>query len=238
MDRPHAAGDRVVADAARRVAAARAARAAALTRRAAGARRRAALVAILLVAGVAGWAAVGLTEVGLLAGAAPTGLLAVVLGLGRQAVRAAQRADARWAADPLSALPAPRRAAVVGRAVHPSEETTQVIGRVPVVRRPVADRRVAEQAVEQAVEQAGEQRPEQRAAAEPRGARVDTWVPVAVPPPAYTLKPAVRREEPAPLALEQTVVEPAVASVPADQPVTTGGLSLDAILARRRASGQ
>lgn len=88
-------------------------------------------------------------------------------------------------------------------------------------------------------------------------AAAGTWVPVPVPPPAYTLKPAVRRAEPRPLSgsmpvvpeghagylgdlgLEDDVddiVSPTAGS--ADERPTTGGMELDAILARRRAVGQ
>ncbi|HWS59078.1 MAG TPA: hypothetical protein VN257_11100, partial [Actinotalea sp.] len=76
-----------------------------------------------------------------------------------------------------------------------------------------------------------------------------TWVPVPVPRPSYVLKPAARRADPAPLVLDQPGAAPATAApataapeaedVPvADDRPTTGGLALDAILARRRASGE
>jgi len=66
-----------------------------------------------------------------------------------------------------------------------------------------------------------------------------TWVPVPVPRPAYALKPAVRRPEPAPLALDD--VGDAAAGyerVPQVAAPATGGIDLDAILARRRAAGE
>lgn len=259
MDRPHAAGDRVVADAARRVAAARAARAAALAARAAGARRRAALVVVLGLAALVTWAAVGLGSLALPVAAVPTGLLAAVLALGRAAVLAGHRADVRWAADP-AALPGRVVAraggpVVVGRAAHPSDEATEVIVRVPPVGRPSVGAR--SQALASLAEVTG---PQARVAAEaapvpaPRaGAQVgETWVPVPVPRPAYTLKPAARRAEPAPLPQVAEPTSPVTAGVaspatddaaarPAgadqDRP-TTGGLALDAILARRRAAGE
>lgn len=84
-----------------------------------------------------------------------------------------------------------------------------------------------------------------------------TWVPVPVPPPAYTLKPAVRRAEPRPLSGSMPVVPEGHAGYlgdlglddeiddiisplagTAEERPTTGGLELDAILARRRAVGQ
>lgn len=134
MDRPHGTTDRVVADAARRVAAERAQRVAHLARRRAAARRRAVLTAVLLLAVVAGWGAVAGTSAPVLVGAVPSAALLGVLGLGRAAVRAGERADAAWAAG------APDRQAVpvvtagartVGRAVRPSDARTEVLARVP-----------------------------------------------------------------------------------------------------------
>ncbi len=54
--------------------------------------------------------------------------------------------------------------------------------------------------------------------------RENTWVPVAVPPPTYTLKPVAHRAEPRPLELPRTGT--------ADW---ADDLDLDAVLARRRA---
>ena len=68
MDRPHATGDRVAADAARRRAADQAHRRGVRARRAARARRRAVLAVILLVACAAGWSAVGAVGITLVAG--------------------------------------------------------------------------------------------------------------------------------------------------------------------------
>lgn len=129
-------------------------------------------------------------------------------------------------------------AEVVGRAVHPSQTITDVFdvivadrgengaaarhatGATPVVSaRPGAAR--AEAASEQA---------------EDDGA----WSPVPVPLPTYALKPAAPHREPAPLGdLEpQPVVAEAVDETEdAAQPQTTGSIDLDAVLARRRASG-
>lgn len=83
------------------------------------------------------------------------------------------------------------------------------------------------------------------------------WVPVPVPPPAYSLKPEARRPEPRPLTGPQQAAQAAARAAsqaaaegaapgpdagrttagPAERP-TTGGLELDAILARRRAAGE
>ncbi len=261
MHRPHAAADRVGADAARRTSAARAARAASLARRAAGARRRALLAVVLLLATAVGWGAVALGTAGLLLGAVPSVLLVAVLGLGRRAVLAGRRADEAWEAGDLAA-PAPRTArvadrpaarqpaapaaargrrtapTVVGRAVHPSEAVTEVIVPAAELVKTAAPRRVVPSL---RVDVSGEVAVSEPTAADPMvDSGVGTWVPVPVPPPAYTLKPAVRPQEPAPL----PVAEPAaiaasapVAEVEEPRP-TTGGLALDAILARRRAAGE
>jgi hypothetical protein len=214
VDRPHALTDRVVADAARRSAAERSHRAAHLARRAAGARRRAVLVVGLLVIAAAGWTGVALSTLVTAAGVVPTALLAGVLVLGRRAVVVGRRADVAWAAD------RPARAArealvkagpsAVGRAVHPSNNDTEIIARIaaqapPAVAAPIA------------------------ATGEP------TWVPVPVPRPSYSLKPEVRRPEPAPLVLDD--VEVLAVAEPQARPAT-GGIDLDSVLARRRAAGE
>lgn len=79
---------------ARRLAALRAARAAEISRRQAAARRRLILTVALLVAGVAGWAAVAATTASVALGIVPTVLLAGVLVLGRRAAKAAARRNA------------------------------------------------------------------------------------------------------------------------------------------------
>lgn len=277
MERPHVHRDRAVADAARHTASEHAARAAYLARRAAAARRRAVLTGLLLLAVVAGWGAVATGALGIVAGAVPTALLAGVLVLGRRAVIAGARADARWAAGegarpPVAdAVRAARssgagRATVVGRAVHPSEATTEVMARVgerrdstgvassaatvaveaeaaPVAAEPVAGEFVAERVA--ARPDAVEDRPE--AIGPTPEETSSTWVPVPVPRPAYTLKPMARRPEPAPLVLDAdpvAVADDVAAGSDESGPVTddaaptTGGLDLDAILARRRAAGE
>lgn len=232
VDRPHGLADRAVADAVRRTAAERAARAAHLARRRAGARRRAVLATSLLVLAVAGWAAV--VAGGLLAlGAVPSALLVAVLGLGRRAVVAGRRADAVWAAGAAARAAVPRstRPTAVGHARRPSDASTEIIARVPA-EAPVADP-VAEAGTAQA-------------AAEPAE---PTWAPVPVPRPTYSLKPAVRRPDPAPLVLDErderddAVAASAGAEEAAPEPVVepaapAAGFDLDAVLARRRASGE
>lgn len=219
VDRPHRLNDRVIADAVRRTAAEQAQRAAYLSRRAAGARRRAVLAGALIVLTVAGWAGVVAGTLVTVGAATPTLLLTGVLVLGRRAVVLGRRADAAWLAA------APERAArraliaptIVGRAVRPSDAVTEVLARVPA-ERPVAPAVVAREEI---------------------GGR--TWEPVPVPRPSYTLKPAVRRAEPAPLVLDEPAADAAVESVAtAQEPAveTTGSIDLDAVLARRRAAGE
>jgi len=84
--------------------------------------------------------------------------------------------------------------------------------------------------------------------------RDESWSPVPVPRPTYTMKPAAPRREPAPLTDVEasTTTRPASAEEPAAAPAseasaepaplepaaeTTGGIDLDAVLAKRRASG-
>lgn len=226
VDRPHGLADRAVADAVRRTAAERAARAAHLARRRAGARRRAVLATTLLVLAVAGWAAV--VAGGLLAlGAVPSVLLVTVLGLGRRAVVAGHRADAAWAAGAAARAAVPRstRPTAVGHARRPSDASTEIIARVPA-EAPVAA-------------------PEVEAEADVAEVPEPTWAPVPVPRPTYNLKPAVRRPDPAPLVLDERAEEAAASSAAdetvdtVDEPVATAaGFDLDAVLARRRASGE
>lgn len=262
MDRPHAAGDRIVADAVRRSAAEHARRAAHLARRRAAARRRALLSLVLVVATAGGWAVVGLASAAVLLGVVPTVLLAGVLVLGRRAVVAGHRADAAWAAGAADRLPLARTAHVIGRAVHPSDATTEIIARVPtapVRRSTTSPARTAAPRPAQAGAEHSDARsttPSQAEVAAPQAAAAEepTWAPVPVPRPTYTLKPAAPRREPAPLtaedlaprqvdevAAEGTEVDVAAEAVPAPAAPATapsGGLDLDAVLARRRASGE
>lgn len=259
MDRPHATRDRLSAAAARRTAAEHAQRAARLDRRAAAARRRALLTVLLLLAVAGGWTAVAVVGAGVALGAAPTVLLAAVLGLGRRAVLAGARADAAWAAGAEHRVPLPgaeraaagstavaRTPSVTGRAVRPSDATTEVLARIPALG---GGRTATSMDAAIATAPAGVV-----AAAPVAGSDDSTWSPVPVPRPAYTLKPAARRAEPAPLDLEDwsTAAAAASAAVRADSDgatddgrledagtvVGTGGLNLDAILARRRAAGE
>jgi hypothetical protein len=205
-----------------------------------------------------------------LAGAVPSVALLGVLGLGRRAVVAGARADAEWEAGAATRVPLPvaraaRGSSVVGRAVHPSEGATEIMARVPSAARPSA--RATSDAVGAGVSgPADAEKPAATpstvsagsAASADRVVRTTspTWAPVPVPRPTYTLKPAARRGEPAPLVLDepQRAVSPDELSAPvgadgverADELVapaaaasrTSAGLDLDAILARRRAAGE
>ncbi|MCV2395784.1 hypothetical protein OEB99_15820 [Actinotalea sp. M2MS4P-6] len=258
MYRPQSVGDRVSADAAHLTAAEHAARAAALTRRAAAARRRAALALTLLMLTAGAWVGAALGSVSVALAVAPTALLTAVLVAGRRAVLAGQRADVAWAegAARRAARPRPHvpgRPVAVGRAVHPSEAITEVMAKVPTGPvRATASRVLAtgEVPVVGEVPMVGEP---DRVSSDPRPARPAAsadeddpavWVPVPVPPPAYTLKPEARRPEPRPLTGQQPVATGVAATEdghggeePERRP-TTGGMELDAILARRRASGE
>ncbi|MDM7830645.1 hypothetical protein [Cellulomonas edaphi] len=226
VDRPTATQDRIATEAARRTAQARAAHAAATARRGAAARRRGMLAGFLTLATVAGWVVAGVAPaVTWVAGAIPTVLLATVVVLGRRAVLAGRAADVAWenrqaaearAAAARTATPARgtlvARSAAPGRAVRPSNTDTEMFAAV-VIDSPAAD--------------------------------ADGWSPVPVPRPTYTMKaPAPRRE---PAALENlegsTAVRPAEdarTEVRVAEPVaeTTGSIDLDAVLAKRRASGE
>ncbi|GEK21391.1 hypothetical protein [Cellulomonas xylanilytica] len=155
----------------------------------------------------------------------------------------APAADARVEAPVEAPLEAPA-AFVTGRAVHPSDASTEVFarivedkgesdgparhastGQVPVVRRSVSEHSA--------------DAPEQED---------EAWSPVPVPRPTYTMKPSAPRREPAPLEnLEgSTAARTAEADAPADAerppleaPVeTTGSIDLNAVLAKRRAAGE
>ena len=281
MDRPHATRDRVTADAARRSAAEHAQRAAHLARRGAAARRRALLTLVLIVGAAAGWSVVGLAGATLLAGAVPTIALGTVLVLGRRAVVSAARSDLEWGAGAATRAPlaaSSRRTGAVGRAVRPSDATTEVMARI-TAQRPVAPQSpVTAPATDQETAATPAEGKTSQVQRRDDGPDVGsgTWAPVPVPRPAYTLKPAARRAEPAPLVLDQpgartaqaaaevagtasgdgetaegllapaSPIADATGSAASAQPgvapdeatVPRAGLDLDAILARRRASGE
>ncbi len=259
VERPHSTGDRVTADVARRAAQQRAAHVAAVARRGAAARRRALLTSVLLVASVAGWLVASLTSVSILLAVAPTVLLGTVLVLGRRAVVAGQAVDAAYERQrrdavsraPEAAVRAPRRAStVVGRAVHPSDSHTEVIARIGAE---IASEMLLGTVVPAASHTTGAVQPDGAVAGE--DAAKDEWAPVPVPRPTYTMKASAPRREPVPLldsdfapaeqvrAAESTPVGPtAQGDVPTALDPAPGtaraGIDLDAVLARRRASGE
>ncbi|MDC7123116.1 hypothetical protein OMK64_16410 [Cellulomonas fimi] len=153
-------------------------------------------------------------------------------------------------------------AIVTGRAVHPSEASTEVFARIvedrgeapaparhastgqtPVVRTGVADRMA---------------KPTTDSGTTPSGTDATTdedgaWSPVPVPRPTYTMKATAPRREPVPLEdadtsaaakaapVADTATEPAtqVAAEVAEPPAaTTGSIDLNAVLAKRRAAGE
>lgn len=147
---------------------------------------------------------------------------------------------------------------VTGRAVHPSEAETQLFERI------VEDRGEAEAPARHSTGATPvvrrSTRLDEAVAAADAGATHeddDAWSPVPVPRPTYTMKPAAPRREPAPLgevegstaaraaeaapATSETGVTPdAEQHAAAGEPpaVTTGSIDLDAVLAKRRASGE
>lgn len=160
--------------------------------------------------------------------------------------------------DPVVAPVAPAAPAeaptafVTGRAVHPSDASTEVFarivadkgesegtarhastGQVPVVRRSVSERTGETPSVP---------------AAETASEEDEAWSPVPVPRPTYTMKASAPRREPAPLEnLEgSTATRTADVETPADAeraplepPVeTTGSIDLNAVLAKRRVAGE
>lgn len=221
MNRPQNLQDRAEVRAVRRDADARAHRAAAVGRRSASARRRAALTVALVVVAIVGWLVVGIGSIAIGWALTPTVLVLAVLGLGRRAVVLNARADTAWALR-ASATPvrAPQRS-VTGRATLPSDVETAAVRRVGV-----------ESRADDAEDTSSADRDDAGSAG--------GWAPVPVPRPTYTLKPAAPRREPAPLAVEMISVDVTVPAIeePAAAAETTGGLDLDAILARRRASGE
>jgi hypothetical protein len=251
MDRPQSVADRVSADAARLTADEHAARARALARRAAAARRRARLVGALLLLTAAAWVAVPAASLPVALAGASSLLLAGVLLAGRRAVLAGRRADEAWAAGAArrAARPMPRSRrtpVAVGHAVHPSEAITEIMEKVPVgpVRAAAQNVLATGEVPVVADEPLPSIAPTAPSAADAPAAEAGSaaaeaaWVPVPVPPPTYVLKPEARRPEPRPLTGPQPAAVPAAAGDEPEARPTTGGLALDAILARRRAAGE
>jgi hypothetical protein len=200
VDRPHGTQDRIGADAIRRAATLHAAHAAATARRGAAARRRGALAGVLVAATVVTWVLVAVTATPLLAAVAPSVLLVSVVGLGRRAVVQGQQAEAEWqrrieaATEQArrSVAARPGRTTAAGRAVRASATETQAIPQVSAE-----------------TERAGR--------VWSGGREGDSWAPVPVPAPTYTMKASAPRREPAPLGEVEgsTAARPAATTAPA-----------------------
>ncbi|MBO3086590.1 hypothetical protein [Cellulomonas fengjieae] len=152
---------------------------------------------------------------------------------------AAPAAEATPATPDEAPLEAPT-AFVTGRAVHPSDASTEVFERI------VADKGESGGPVRHA--STGQVPVVRVEAAEPEASSDDeAWSPVPVPRPTYTMKASAPRREPAPLDnLEGSTAVRAEAEAPAgvdraplEAPVeTTGSIDLNAVLAKRRVAGE
>ncbi|WP_418276037.1 hypothetical protein ACNHYB_14405 [Isoptericola jiangsuensis] len=190
-----------------------------LERRAARARRRLTLTVLLVLLTAGAWTVVGLGYVHWAVAAVPSALLLAVLVMGRLAVVAARRSDARWRAERRAQRQratqertlahggpyAPRnRARITGRAVHPSSTHTQMIPRVQPAgtAAPAAGREPAPQARTSTDDGAAEAEPERAvvvgtvtAPESRRPVGGEPWEPVPVPLPTYVTKPEAPRRE-------------------------------------------
>lgn len=131
---------------------------------------------------------------------------------------------------------------VTGRAVHPSDDSTEVFQAI------VADRGETGAAARH-ITGAVPVVPEAASVADESSER-DAWAPVPVPRPTYTMKPAAPRREPIPLGEVEgsTTARAAAAPVeaPADDELVTpqppaevsASIDLNAVLAKRRAAGE
>src|SRR5699024_10380144 len=184
------AQQRLAAADARRAAAARAARAAAASRRAAAARRRLVLTLALLAVTAVTWTLVGLISAPIAAAIVPTVLFLGVLVLGRRAARLAKAADARLAEEVERARRADQaRAARIAASTHAREQDAGPQGQSSL-------RIEVDPAQLLAEEQAD-------AHVSAPAARTDqSWTPVPVPAPVYTMKPAAPRREVEPVRAE------------------------------------
>lgn len=215
--------------------------------------------AAVAIAPAVSWA-VGVLPSALLVGVVVLGRRAVVAGQAHDEEWTRRLADARRAAveartgatrvvrqhtgpsrplagDETGLVPAVAEG-VVGRAVHPSDTSTQAFdvlvadggeeGSVP---------RHASSGEVPVVSAAPGAQARDGGADDAAGRADDGWQPVPVPPPTYTMKSAAPRREPAPLSDQTPVAAPAVAATDEAPVRTTGSIDLDAVLARRRASG-
>jgi len=234
VDRQLAAAD------ARRLAAARAARAAASSRRAASASRRLALTVLLLLVTGGAWAGHALLSWPLVVAIVASVALVGVVLLGRRAAAAGAAADARWQRE---------MGSIVAHSHERSAASARQSGR-PRLRVDVDPTTLL--AEPHTPTDAVVKKP--AVPADPRA-----WTPVAVPPPAYTLKQSAPRREVSALVMDQPTelmdavevvetetpaaeAEPeefAASAVDSAEPALSAEPSMDvqAVLARRRAAG-
>jgi len=173
------------------------------------AQRRARVLLVLVVANVVAWSTVAVAGLPWWAGLTASGLLLLdLVGL---------RASARRRA---AARTTHRRASARGRAARAAQRPAGTPSRTAPAMPAAAG---------------GSGRPERAGAV--HDDRPDTWVPVPVPPPVYTLKPVARRPEPPPLPPARPAAVREVAAPealpPRREPVPQ--LDVDAALDRRRA---
>lgn len=230
VDRQLAASD------ARRLAAARAARAAAASRRAAAASRRLALTVLLLLVTAGAWAGFALLSWPVVAAVLASLALVGVVLLGRRAAAAGSAADARWEREMSSILAHSRERSAASARQSGRPRLRMDVDPTALLSEPV---RAAESP-----------RETPRVTADPKA-----WTPVAVPPPAYTLKQSAPRREVSPLVMEQAtelmdavdasdvemptvgeVEELPATAVEQAKPVEPS-MNVQAVLARRRAAG-
>lgn len=201
---------------ARRVAAARAARAAAASRRVAAAKRRMLLLSVLGALTFSGWI---LTAMVSFPWAIPTVLTALTVGaveLGRRAAAAGVKADGELAEQ---VRIAEVRAGLVPRSRNSAPKQTS--SESPSVDESAGDVQAEKvSANESATIQARSLRVE----VDPGKQEDESWTPVPVPPPAYTLKAEVRRKmaepyvQPGAVEVDEAAVEQTTGApeVPAD----------------------
>ena len=184
------AQQRLAAADARRAAAARAARAAAASRRAAAARRRLVLTLALLAVTAVTWALVGLISAPIAVAIVPSVLFLGVLVLGRRAATLAKAADARLAEEVERARRADQaRAARIAASTHAREQDAVPQGQSSLRIEVDPAQLIAE-------EQASEE------VSAPATRTDQSWTPVPVPAPVYTMKPAAPRREVEPVRAE------------------------------------
>lgn len=184
------AQQRLAAADARRAAAARAARAAAASRRAAAARRRLVLTLTLLAVTAVTWALVGLVSAPIAVAIVPTVLFLGVLVLGRRAATLAKAADARLAEEVERARRADQaRAARIAASTHAREQDVEPQHQSSLRIEVDPAQLISDEHASDDV-------------STPAAPADQSWTPVPVPAPVYTMKPAAPRREVEPARVE------------------------------------